>query len=358
MAHRQRRRAALEPRHRRQRHLRAAGGADIDAVQQRRIGLQLRIDLQHHLVLVALGVDRRDLPLRIGIVQRVVDRHGADAEPRRGVAVDHHVHLRAGAVLVGGRRRRCPGVAFSLSSSADRPVAQLAPGPGVIMRELVLRAALPAAAAQILRREQEGLHAADLLQRLAQPGDHLFGRDAALGQRLQADREPAAVHRAPAARRRRPWSRRSPPPGSASSTSTTARWRSSIAWNETSGEASVEPIRMPVSCSGRKPFGTHGVEPHGQHDGRQRHQQHEHAMRAAPSPACARRSAARRAKPRSSARSIARPRSRVARRRAGRAACSGRRSSASASATPARKSRSPWSASWRIRGTAGPGCRP
>ena len=44
--------------------------------------------------------------------------------------------------------------------------------------------------------------------------------------------------------------------GSASITSTTARCRSSIAWNETSGEASVEPIRMPVSCSGRKPFGS------------------------------------------------------------------------------------------------------
>ena len=44
--------------------------------------------------------------------------------------------------------------------------------------------------------------------------------------------------------------------GSASTTSTTARWRSSIAWNETSGDASVEPIRMPVSCNGRKPFGT------------------------------------------------------------------------------------------------------
>ncbi len=44
--------------------------------------------------------------------------------------------------------------------------------------------------------------------------------------------------------------------GSASTTSTTARCRSSIAAKEMSGEASVEPIRMPVSCSGRNPFGT------------------------------------------------------------------------------------------------------
>jgi hypothetical protein len=44
--------------------------------------------------------------------------------------------------------------------------------------------------------------------------------------------------------------------GSRNTTSTTARWRSAIAWNDTSGEAWVEPIRTPVSCSGRKPFGT------------------------------------------------------------------------------------------------------
>ena len=44
--------------------------------------------------------------------------------------------------------------------------------------------------------------------------------------------------------------------GSRSTTSTTSRCRSSIAWNDTSGEASVEPTRMPVSCSGRNPFGS------------------------------------------------------------------------------------------------------
>jgi hypothetical protein len=44
--------------------------------------------------------------------------------------------------------------------------------------------------------------------------------------------------------------------GSRRITSTAARWRSSIAWNDTSGDARVEPIRMPVSCSGRNPFGS------------------------------------------------------------------------------------------------------
>ena len=44
--------------------------------------------------------------------------------------------------------------------------------------------------------------------------------------------------------------------GSASTTSTTSRCSCSIVWNDTSGEASVEPISMPVSWIGMKPFGT------------------------------------------------------------------------------------------------------
>ena len=66
--------------------------------------------------------------------------------------------------------------------------------------------------------------------------------------------------------------------GSASTTSTTARWRSSMAWNDTSGEASVEPISMPGVLQRQEAFRQHGVQPHSQHDGGERHQQHEHAM--------------------------------------------------------------------------------
>ncbi len=54
VAHRQRRVAALEARHRRKRNLRAVARADIDPVQHHRRGLQRRIGLHHHLILVAL----------------------------------------------------------------------------------------------------------------------------------------------------------------------------------------------------------------------------------------------------------------------------------------------------------------
>jgi hypothetical protein len=43
-------------------------------VQIRGILLELRIDFQHHVVLVQLREHRRDLPLAEGVVERVVDR--------------------------------------------------------------------------------------------------------------------------------------------------------------------------------------------------------------------------------------------------------------------------------------------
>ena len=77
---RERRQAALVAHHGRQRHLRVVGAGDEDALEVGRIGLEFRIDLQHHHVLVALGIDDRDLPLRERIVQGVVDVLDADAE--------------------------------------------------------------------------------------------------------------------------------------------------------------------------------------------------------------------------------------------------------------------------------------
>ena len=201
------------------------------------------------------GVDRGDLPLRIGIVQRVVD--SPVLTPSRAAASRSITTFTCGpARSWSERHRRCPA-----SPSAGLP----APAPSAAARarswrdhgELVLRAALPSAAAQILCREQEGLHAADLAPTARAAGrsrasDETF----ALRQRLQADGHPAAVHRRPAGADADPWSATVATAGSASSTSTTARWRSSIGVNEMSGEACVEPIRMPVSCYGRKPFGT------------------------------------------------------------------------------------------------------
>ena len=66
------------------------------------IGLITRVDLHDHAILVALGVQRRNLPLRKRIVQRIVDVLNLDAEPRRRVAVDLDVGLQAALFAVGG----------------------------------------------------------------------------------------------------------------------------------------------------------------------------------------------------------------------------------------------------------------
>ena len=69
----QRLQAALDPGHRGERHLHAVRAGDVDAGEIGRVALVLRIDLEDHAILVALGVERRDLPLRERIVERGLD---------------------------------------------------------------------------------------------------------------------------------------------------------------------------------------------------------------------------------------------------------------------------------------------
>ena len=73
MADNQRRRLLLKMRKSRQRHLRPVRTLHINVVQRRRIPLKLRSNLQHHVVLILLRKDRRHLPLRKCVIQRVVD---------------------------------------------------------------------------------------------------------------------------------------------------------------------------------------------------------------------------------------------------------------------------------------------
>ena len=85
-----------------QRHLGIVGARHEDALQIGRIALEFRIDLQHDHVLVALGIDDRNLPLRERVVQGVIDVLDADAERRGGVAVDRQRELQPGGIAVGG----------------------------------------------------------------------------------------------------------------------------------------------------------------------------------------------------------------------------------------------------------------
>ena len=80
---------------------RAARGADIDVLQRLRALPELRRHLHHDMILVEIVVDRRDLALAEGVVERVVDLRRGDAEPRRRGAVDREFDLQPLVLAVG-----------------------------------------------------------------------------------------------------------------------------------------------------------------------------------------------------------------------------------------------------------------
>ncbi len=140
------------------------------------------------------AVDGGNLPLRECVVERVVDILDAHAKPRRHVAVDHDIGLQSALFAVGGdvdNARQLPHALEHLR----HPGLQLV-DVGAPQRELILRIALPAADAQILRRHQEHAHARDIAQLGAQPGDdRLRGNIVALIERLETDEQASVVDR-------------------------------------------------------------------------------------------------------------------------------------------------------------------
>ena len=149
-------------RHGGERHLRGSRCADIDGLQHGRIGLQRRVHLEHDLVLVAVAVDCRDLPLCEGIVQRVVDGCGGQLQPRRGVPVDHHIRLWCRPILVAGDVGDARRVLQRLLQPRvpDPQLGQVL----VQQHELKLAAATAPAPAQVLGGVQESLDIGHRLQ--------------------------------------------------------------------------------------------------------------------------------------------------------------------------------------------------
>ena len=80
----------------------AAAGMHVNVFERIRILRKLRIDFQHHVVLVQLGEDGGDLALSESVVQRVVDGLRQNAQPRSGIAIDHQLSFEAAILLVGG----------------------------------------------------------------------------------------------------------------------------------------------------------------------------------------------------------------------------------------------------------------
>ncbi len=75
---------------------------NVKPPQRRRILLVRWLHFQNHLVFVRRGVDSRDLPRAVGVVERVFDLLRRDAERRRLVAIDVHVELRILDLNVAG----------------------------------------------------------------------------------------------------------------------------------------------------------------------------------------------------------------------------------------------------------------
>jgi len=92
---------ALDLGHGGERNLGFVGAADIDAAEIGRVALILGIDFENDAILVTLGVERRDLPLGIRIVERIGDVLHPYAQPRGGGAIDRDPDLQAALLAVG-----------------------------------------------------------------------------------------------------------------------------------------------------------------------------------------------------------------------------------------------------------------
>ena len=76
-------------------------GRDIDVAQGLRALPELRRHFHHHMILVLVLVDGRDLALAERVIERVVDLRGGQAQPRRRGAVDLEIDLQPLVLLVG-----------------------------------------------------------------------------------------------------------------------------------------------------------------------------------------------------------------------------------------------------------------
>ena len=186
-------RAALDARHRAQRHLRAAGGRDVDPRQRGRVALVLRHRLQHHAVLVGLGVDGGDLALAEGVVERIVDGLHGDAEPPGRLAVD--LHHGAQAAVLGLRHHLAQhGRGAQLLGEAAGPQRHLLLV-AADQRVLELRPADARADLHVLHRLEVDGDAGDGADLLLQPVDDGGDVGLALVARLEGDLQVAGVGR-------------------------------------------------------------------------------------------------------------------------------------------------------------------
>ena len=182
----------------------AARGADVDVAQRFGALPELRRHLHDHVVLVQVVVDRRDLALAEGVVQRVVDlasRSRRAARRWRGRSADR---LQAVLLLVGVDDPSSWGTFCIASRDPGHPFVQLVQR---VALERVLVAARcparpptrsPAPACRNMRAPGDLRELAAAAARSPASAGHL-----ALARRLQGDEHDARIGAPPAAARRR-----------------------------------------------------------------------------------------------------------------------------------------------------------
>src|SRR5207245_6067312 len=185
--------AGIKAREGTERDLRAVGRFYVNIFQRIRILLELRIHFQNHMILIELGKNRGEPSRAKGIVKRVVNVGGKNAESRGGVAVDGDgsdetlVHLVAGDVAKFRER-------FQFVDEAWSPIREFF-GIDIFEAVLELRAADAVFHSQILDRLEEERDAIDFGERGLKAADDIRGADFALSQRLEIDLDAAAVQR-------------------------------------------------------------------------------------------------------------------------------------------------------------------
>ncbi len=130
-----------------------AGRFHIECTERPSIPLQPRIHLENDVILIELGVDRRNLPLSESIVERIVHCLHGDAQASGSVAMDRQHRLLAADLLVTGDvAQGCMAAQGSQEpGSPDDELIQV----GVLQRDLILGTAGSGIDIELLRSLHE-----------------------------------------------------------------------------------------------------------------------------------------------------------------------------------------------------------
>src|SRR5260370_3666403 len=176
-----------------ERDLSSVGRLRVNSLQRIRILLELRILFQDHVILIELGKNRGDLALAKGIVKRVVNVGGKNAESRGGVAINRDGSDETLVQLVAGDVAKYRE-GFQFSDETRSPVGELF-GVDIFEAVLELRTTDAVFHGQVLDRLEEEGNAIDFSERGLQPANHIGGADFALRERHEIDLDAPAGQR-------------------------------------------------------------------------------------------------------------------------------------------------------------------